>query len=102
MWEDPAQLDIGQNAARLVIGALSDRYSWAVPEKFLKAIAAFKPLEMEDRGVRLSVAPEDPNLTGDASAVQRMNIMINFGEPDFIRPADEFRQAPPFRTQNGG
>lgn len=95
--EDPAQLDIGQNAARLVIGALSDRYSWAVPETFLEAIAGFKPLEMTDRGVRLSVAPEDPDLTGDATASQRMNIILDFGEPDFIRPADEFRKAPPFR-----
>lgn len=95
--EDPAQLDIGQNAARIVIGALSDRYSWAVPEAFLEAIAGFKPLEMTDRGVRLSVAPEDPDLTGDATALQRMNIILDFGEPDFIRPADEFRQVPPFR-----
>ncbi len=94
--EDPAQLEIGQEAARLVIGELSKRYAWAVPEKFLQAIANFEALEMMDRGVRLSVAPEDPNLTGDPTARQRLNIVLDFGEPDLIRPADHFEKKPPF------
>lgn len=97
--EDPKQMEIGQEAARLVIGALSDRYAWAVPDKFLEAIAQFKPLEMTDRGVRLSVAPEDPDLTGDPAARQRLNIIIDFGKPDLIRSAKEFEPQP--RTRRG-
>jgi hypothetical protein len=92
--EDPKQMEIGQDAVRLVIGALSDRYAWAVPDKVLDAIAHFKPLEMTDRGVRLSVAPEDPDLTGDPTARQRLNIIIDFGKPDLIRPAKEFEPQP--------
>ncbi len=92
--EDPKQMDIGQDAVRLVIGALSDRYAWAVPDKVLDAIAHFRPLEMTDRGVRLSVAPEDPDLTGDPAARQRLNIIIDFGKPDLIRPAKEFEPQP--------
>lgn len=97
--EDPKQMDIGQDAVRLVIGALSDRYAWAVPDKVLDAIAHFRPLEMTDRGVRLSVAPEDPDLTGDPAARQRLNIIIDFGKPDLIRPAKEFELQP--RTRRG-
>jgi len=92
--EDPKQMGIGQDAARLVIGALSDRYAWAVPDKVLEAIARFEPLEITDRGVRLSVAPEDPDLTGDPAARQRLNIIIDFGKPDLIRPAREFERPP--------
>ncbi|MEP0233407.1 DUF6030 family protein [Roseibium sp.] len=90
--EDPRQMKYGEATVRAVIGALSDRYSWAVPERFLQAISDFEALEMTDRGVRLSVAPEDPNLTGDAAASQRLNIILNFGEPDLIRPADGFQR----------
>lgn len=97
--EDPKQMGIGQDAVQLVIGALSDRYAWAVPDKFLDAIAQFRPLEMTDRGVRLSVAPEDPNLTGDPAARQRLNIIIDFGKLDLIRPAKEFEPQP--RSRRG-
>lgn len=90
--EDPKQKEVGEKAARLVISALSDRYGWAVPDEFLQAIRDFKPLETTDRGVRLSVAPEDPNLTGDPTAVRRLNIIIDFGEPELIRPADGFER----------
>ncbi|WP_346908767.1 DUF6030 family protein [uncultured Roseibium sp.] len=99
--EDPKQMEIGQEAVRLVIGALSDRYAWAVPDKVLDAIAHFKPLEMTDRGVRLSVAPEDPDLTGDPAARQRLNIIIDFGKPDLIRSAKEFERQPQPRTRRG-
>lgn len=92
--EDPKQMKIGQDAVRLVIRALSDRYAWAVPDKVLDAIAHFKRLEMTDRGVRLSVAPEDPDLTGDPAARQRLNIIIDFGKPDLIRAAKEFERPP--------
>ncbi|WP_346898299.1 DUF6030 family protein [uncultured Roseibium sp.] len=97
--EDPKQMEIGQEAARLVIGALSDRYAWAVPDKVLEAIAHFKALEMTDRGVRLSVAPEDPDLTGDPTARQRLNIIIDFGKPDLIRSAKEFEPQPRTRRR---
>ncbi|MEJ8474060.1 DUF6030 family protein [Roseibium algae] len=90
--EDPRQMEHGEETVRSVIAALSDRYSWAVPERFLQAITQFKALEMTDRGVRLSVAPEDPELTGDPFAVRRLNIILNFGEPDLIRPADGFQR----------
>ncbi|MBD8874959.1 DUF6030 family protein [Roseibium polysiphoniae] len=90
--EDPRQMEYGEATVRSVIGALSDRYSWAVPDRFLQAISDFEALEMTDRGVRLSVAPEDPNLTGDPAASQRLNIILNFGEPDLIRPADGFQR----------
>jgi hypothetical protein len=90
--EDPRQKDYGQETVRTVIQALSDRYSWAVPDRFLQAIADFEPLEMTDRGVRLSVAPEDPELTGDPGASGRLNIVLNFGEPDLIRPAERFKK----------
>jgi len=94
--DDPAQKAIGVDAVKLVIGALSDRYSWAVPDVFWQAIEEFAPLELMDRGVRLSVAPEDPDLTGDPKADQRLNIILDFSEPELIRPADGFLQAPPF------
>lgn len=92
--EDPKQMEIGQEAVRLVIGALSDRYSWDVPERFLNAITGFQALEMTDRGVRLSVAPEDPDLTGDPTASQRLNIVLDFGKPDLIRSPEKFERLP--------
>ncbi|ADZ71304.1 hypothetical protein SL003B_2880 [Polymorphum gilvum SL003B-26A1] len=73
-----------------VLQALSRRYAWAIPGRFLDAIATPQRLEMTDRGVRLSVAPEDPNLTGDPSANRRINVIVDFGEPDLIRPARGF------------
>jgi len=94
--DDPAQKTIGVDAVKLVIGALSDRYSWAVPDVFWQAIEEFAPLELMDRGVRLSVAPEDPELTGDPKADQRLNIILDFSEPELIRPANTFLKAPPF------
>ncbi|WP_343895368.1 DUF6030 family protein [Roseibium denhamense] len=93
--EDPRQKDIGLEAVWLVIGALADRYGWAVPSEFRNAVAGFQPLEINDRGIHLSVAPENPDLTGDALASQRLNIILNFGEPDLIRPAGRFEQGPP-------
>lgn len=90
--EDPKQKEIGEKAARMVIAALSDRYGWAVPDAFLQAVRDYKPLETTDRGVRLSVAPEDPNLTGDPAAARRLNIIIDFGDPELIRPADGFER----------
>ena len=92
--EDPRQMDHGQAMARRVIDALSGRYGWAVPEAFMQAVAGFHQLEMEDRGLRLSVVPEDPNLTGDASASRRLNIVIDFGEPEWLRPAGTFVRDP--------
>ncbi|GGB41513.1 hypothetical protein GCM10011316_11820 [Roseibium aquae] len=94
--DDPAHKPVGVDAVELVIGALSDRYGWAVPNVFWRAVAEFEPLELIDRGVRLSVAPEDPDLTGDPKADRRLNIVLDFSEPDLIRPADTFLKAPPF------
>ncbi|MTH96770.1 DUF6030 family protein [Roseibium sp. RKSG952] len=88
------QVKAGQEAVRLVIGELSDRYGWAVPETFLAAVDAFKPLEVTDRGVRLVSQPEDPDLTGDPKASQRLNIVIDFSEPELIRPAERFKPEP--------
>ncbi|WP_298957740.1 DUF6030 family protein [uncultured Roseibium sp.] len=96
--EDPKQKQIGLNAVWLVIDALSSRYGWTVPRAFRQAIADFGQIETTHRGVQLSVAPEDPNLTGDPMADQRLNIIMNFGEPDLIRPADRFEQAPPLES----
>ncbi|MBO6757618.1 MAG: hypothetical protein JJ902_14895 [Roseibium sp.] len=88
--DDPRQKAIGVDAVILVISSLSERYAWAVPPRFFDAIAEFKALEMADRGVRLSVAPEDPGLTGDPRASQRLNIILDFGEPELILPAAQF------------
>ncbi|MEM9630036.1 MAG: DUF6030 family protein [Pseudomonadota bacterium] len=96
--EDARQKEIGQEAVWLVIDALAARYGWTVPDGFREAIADFKQLETTYRGVQLSVAPEDPNLTGDPLANQRLNIILNFGEPDLIRPADRFEVAPPLES----
>lgn len=96
--EDPKQKQIGLDAVWLVIDALSSRYGWTVPSSFRQAIANFGQIETTHRGVQLSVAPEDPNLTGDPLADQRLNIIMNFGEPDLIRPADRFEQAPPLES----
>lgn len=96
--EDTRQKQIGLDAVWLVIDALAGRYGWTVPDAFREAVAQFKRLEITHRGVQLSVAPEDPKLTGDPLASQRMNIIMNFGEPDLIRPADRFEQAPPLES----
>jgi hypothetical protein len=96
--EDPRQKEIGLDAVWLVIDALATRYGWTVPEGFRDAVAGFRKLETTHHGVRLSVAPEDPNLTGDPLAGQRLNIFMDFGEPDLIRPADGFRPAPPLES----
>jgi hypothetical protein len=96
--EDPRQKQIGLDAVWLVIDALATRYGWTVPDSFRRAIAGFRPLETTHHGVHLSVAPEDPALTGDLLASGRMNIIMNFGEPDLIRPADRFRLAPPLES----
>jgi hypothetical protein len=96
--EDARQKEIGQEAVWLVIDALAARYGWTVPDSFRQAIADFRHLETTYRGVQLSVAPEDPNLTGDPLANQRLNIILNFGEPDLIRPADRFEVAPPLES----
>ncbi|KZM50264.1 DUF6030 family protein [Labrenzia sp. OB1] len=96
--EDPKQKQIGLDAVWLVIDALTARYGWTVPDPFRQAISGFEKLETIHRGVRLSVAPEDPNLTGDPLAGQRLNIILNFGEPDLIRPADRFEKAPPLES----
>lgn len=92
--EDPKQMQLGRDAMRQVIGELSERYAWAVPEPFFEAINSSKPLEMIDRGVRLSVAPDDPELTGDPAARQRLNVILDFGEPDLIRSPDGFERLP--------
>ncbi|MHA7773122.1 DUF6030 family protein [Roseibium sp. M-1] len=96
--EDPKQKQIGLEAVWLVIDALAGRYGWTVPEDFRTAISGFAKLETSHRGVRLSVAPEDPKLTGDARASRRLNIILDFGEPDLIRPSDRFEQAPPLES----
>ena len=96
--EDPRQKGIGLEAVWLVIDALAGRYGWTVPDGFREAVAGFSELETSHRGVRLSVAPEDPNLTGDPLASRRLNIIMDFGEPDLIRPADRFKQAPPLES----
>ncbi len=96
--EDPRQMQIGLDAVWLVIDALSLRYGWTVPEVFREAVSGFRQLETTHRGVRLSVSPEDPNLTGDPLASQRLNIILDFGEPDLIRPADRFEKAPPLES----
>ncbi|GAB4511987.1 MAG: hypothetical protein Tsb0019_08080 [Roseibium sp.] len=96
--EDPRQKEIGLEAVWLVIDALSGRYGWTVPDGFRESVAGFNKLETSHRGVRLSVAPEDPNLTGDPLAGRRLNIIMDFGEPDLIRPADGFRRAPPLES----
>lgn len=96
--EDPRQMQIGLDAVWLVIDALAVRYGWTVPEVFREAVSGFRQLETTHRGVRLSVAPEDPNLTGDPLASQRLNIILDFGEPDLIRPADRFEKAPPLES----
>jgi len=96
--EDPRQKQIGLDAVWLVIDALAGRYGWTVPEPFRKAVAGFEQLETSHRGVHLSVAPEDPNLTDDPLASRRLNIIMNFGEPDLIRPADRFEQSPPLES----
>ncbi len=93
--EDPRQKQIGLDGVWLVIDVLAGRYGWTVPDAFRDAIADFDELETMQSGVRLSVAPEDPDLTGDPMADQRLNIIMNFGEPDLIRPADQFEKAPP-------
>ncbi len=90
--EDPRQMEHGRDMARSVIKALSERYSWAVPDRFFEAVRAFEPLEMTDRGIRLSVAPEDPALTGDPAASQRLNIILDFGDPDLIRSPRGFQR----------
>ncbi|MTI42827.1 hypothetical protein E1178_04315 [Roseibium hamelinense] len=90
--EDPAQKPIGIEAVNLVITELSARYAWAVPDALLQAVSQFQALEMEDRGVRLRVAPEDPELTGDPLASQRLNIVLDFSEPELIRPASGFEK----------
>ncbi|POF29043.1 DUF6030 family protein [Roseibium marinum] len=96
--EDPKQKQIGLDAVWLVIDALATRYGWTVPGPFRQAISGFEKLETIHRGVRLSVAPEDPKLTGDPWAGRRLNIILNFGEPDLIRPADRFEKAPPLES----
>ncbi|TYC66059.1 hypothetical protein FMN63_27360 [Stappia sp. BW2] len=96
--EDPRQIQIGLDAVWLVIDALALRYGWTVPEVFREAVSGFRQLETTHRGVRLSVSPEDPDLTGDPLARQRLNIILDFGEPDLIRPADRFEKAPPLES----
>ncbi|WP_299814221.1 DUF6030 family protein [uncultured Roseibium sp.] len=96
--EDPKQKQIGLDAVWLVTDALATRYGWTVPDPFRQAVSGFEKLETIHRGVRLSVAPEDPDLTGDPLAGQRLNIILNFGEPDLIRPADRFEKAPPLES----
>jgi hypothetical protein len=96
--EDPRQKTIGLEAVWLVIDALAGRYGWTVPDAFRKAVSDFDQLETVHHGVRLSVAPEDPDLTGDPLASGRLNIIMNFGEPDLIRPADRFEKAPPLES----
>ncbi|MGX1497419.1 hypothetical protein ACSSV1_002455 [Labrenzia sp. MBR-25] len=96
--EDPRQMQIGLDAVWLVIDALALRYGWTVPEVFREAVSGFRQLETNHRGVRMSVAPEDPKLTGDPLASQRLNIILDFGEPDLIRPADRFEKAPPLES----
>lgn len=96
--EDARQKELGLEAVWLVINALAGRYGWTVPDEFRAAISDFRQLETMHLGVRLSVAPEDPNLTGDPLAGQRLNIIMDFGEPDLIRPADSFEKAPPLES----
>lgn len=96
--EDVRHKKLGLEAVWLVVDALAGRYGWTVPSEFRNAIAGFEKLETTHRGVRLSVSPEDPKLTGDPLADQRLNIILDFGEPDLIRPADSFRQAPPLEN----
>lgn len=96
--EDPRQKALGLDAVWLVIDALARRYGWTVPENFRAAVDGFAKLETLHHGVQLSVAPEDPALTGDPLASGRLNIIMNFGEPDLIRPADRFRKAPPLES----
>lgn len=77
----------GRSMARKVLDALSKRYAWEFPQPVLRAISDMRPVDISERGVRFRVSPEDPNLTGDAAARYRLNVIIEFSPPDHIRPA---------------
>ncbi|NBN78424.1 hypothetical protein GWI72_09110 [Microvirga tunisiensis] len=76
----------GRSMARKVLDALSRRYAWEFPPAVLRAISDMRGLELTERGVRFEVATEDPGLTGDPLARDRLNVIIEFSPPDHIRP----------------
>jgi len=92
--KNPTGAADAQEMVQDVLLALSRRYSWDVPESFLTAISEYAPFYMMERGVHLTVAPENPELSGDPLADRLLNIVVDFGEPDLIRPSVGFEQDP--------
>ncbi|WP_106752006.1 DUF6030 family protein [Pannonibacter carbonis] len=84
---NPRTASEGLALARKVLDSLSRRYAWEFPTPVLRAISNMRSIDVTERGVRFRVSPEDPNLTGDLSARDRLNVIIEFSPPDHIRPA---------------
>ncbi|WP_439529672.1 DUF6030 family protein [Pannonibacter sp.] len=84
---NPATASEGRALARQVLDSLSRRYAWEFPAPVLRAISNMRSIDVTERGVRFRVSPEDPNLTGDPAARDRLNVIIEFSPPDHIRPA---------------
>lgn len=97
--KNPTGAADAQEMVQDVLLALSRRYSWDVPEAFLTAISEYAPFYMMERGVHLTVAPENPELSGDPLADRLLNIVVDFGEPDLIRPSVGFEKDPKTRRE---
>lgn len=102
--DNPQTAPAARAALLRVLEAVGARYGWPWPAEFRAAIERGGEVELEQFGIRLRVLPEDPELTDDAAAVVRLNVILDFPVVDLVAPAELFApfswEAAPERRRN--
>jgi hypothetical protein len=104
--DNPASAPAARAALLRVLDAVGERYGWPWPGEVRTAIEENRPAEVVQYGMVSRVVPEDPELTGDAADVVRLNVIVDFPVVDLVAPAELFapfaweEEAPSARRRN--
>lgn len=104
--DNPASAPAARAALLRVLDAVGERYGWPWPSEIRNAIEDNRPAEVVQYGMVSRVVPEDPELTGDAADVIRLNVIVDFPVVDLVAPAELFApfawedEAPARRRRN--
>ncbi|WP_037547431.1 DUF6030 family protein [Stappia stellulata] len=88
--ENPATVRQARASLMRVLDAVGARYGWPWPEEVQAAVADNRAATFEQYGMTLTILPEDPDLTGDAPDVVRVNVIVEFPVVDLVAPAELF------------
>lgn len=97
--DNPASAPAARAALLRVLDAVGERYGWPWPGEVRSAIEGNRPAEVTRFGMVSRVVPEDPQLTGDAADVVRLNVIVDFPVVDLVAPAELFA---PFAWEEEG